>query len=935
MHTSKDNYLINTLRFVFAKEATQIYGAILPESLTSPEMKETKAYKTYLGFATGATPPKIARKFKKASPSKKDLNLQKKVSTKKTTRKQSIGVVLRDTPVETTSKRKEKTHPSGSDTVTKTAPSAAKIKPSVTNEGTGVKPEVPDVTEEESTKSKVESWGKDEDDNNNEHDSRSEGRLDSEHETDENESGSESDQEENEEEIGDDEEEEEDEFVKTPSNDTDKEDETKIKDKAEGDEDEEMDYTTSQLYDDVDIRLNEPVNTDKGFIQKEGTDAEKLNVQQGNKNPEISQVIEDAHVTLSTVAKKTEVLVTSSSHSFELVAKFLNFSDIPYTDAEIVSPIDVHVHHEVPSKQTPTLFTVHVSVITESSLIYSTVISQSIPSFTPPPPQSTPTPPPTTEATNLPSALLDFASVFQFNDRVSALEKDVFELKKDDPFKTQVTAQVDEHLDARLGATRDEFMNYLSASITAQITEQVKIKLPQILPEEESSQPQSSYEAAASLTKFKLKKILIDKMDKSESYLAAPEHRDCYNGLIKSYDLDKSLYSTYDKVYSLKRIRKDKDKDEDPSAGSDRGLKKRKTSKDAEPTKGPKAKESQSGSSKGAQSQSKSSRKSVQLEEPEFEVADSDMPQDQEENPGNDDEEPKRKTPQQGPTQSWLMTLASSADKPLKTFDKLISTPIDFSAYIMNGLKITNLTQETLLGPAFRLLKGTRTNFAELKYDFEECYKALSEKLNWNNPEGGDYPFDLTKPLPLIMNGNRQNDKGRSGISHWREQRKTFYAYAQGLESSHDVYSTKRILAVTRVEVMRKHGYGYLKEIVVRRADNDLYKFKEGDFPRLCINDIEDMLLLKRVVDLQLAVESYQKKINVTKPETTRPRIRKKDPYTPYHPQGFIYVDTLGRNRLMRSDELYKFSDGTLTRLQTSLDDIIKNIQMKYLPKRR
>ncbi|GJV02901.1 hypothetical protein Tco_1336470 [Tanacetum coccineum] len=58
MHTSKDDYLINTLRFVSAKEETQIYGAILPESLISPEMKETKSYKTYLGFAIGATPPK-------------------------------------------------------------------------------------------------------------------------------------------------------------------------------------------------------------------------------------------------------------------------------------------------------------------------------------------------------------------------------------------------------------------------------------------------------------------------------------------------------------------------------------------------------------------------------------------------------------------------------------------------------------------------------------------------------------------------------------------------------------------------------------------------------------------------------------------------------------------------------------------------------------
>ncbi|GJW32606.1 hypothetical protein Tco_0052638 [Tanacetum coccineum] len=43
---------------------------------------------------------------------------------------------------------------------------------------------------------------------------------------------------------------------------------------------------------------------------------------------------------------------------------------------------------------------------------------------------------------------------------------------------------------------------------------------------------------------------------------------------------------------------------------------------------------------------------------------------------------------------------------------------------------------------------------------------------------------------------------------------------------------------------MWKHGYGYLEEIVVRRVDNALYIFKEGDFPRLQINDIEDMLIL-------------------------------------------------------------------------------------------
>ncbi|GKF32442.1 hypothetical protein Tco_0102240, partial [Tanacetum coccineum] len=63
-------------------------------------------------------------------------------------------------------------------------------------------------------------------------------------------------------------------------------------------------------------------------------------------------------------------------------------------------------------------------------------------------------------------------------------------------------------------------------------------------------------------------------------------------------------------VYSLKRGRKDKDKNEDPSAGSDRGLKKRKISKYAEPTIGQKKKDSTSGTSKGTKSQLKSSGKS-------------------------------------------------------------------------------------------------------------------------------------------------------------------------------------------------------------------------------------------------------------------------------------------------------------------------------------
>nr|GEW92347.1 hypothetical protein [Tanacetum cinerariifolium] len=44
----------------------------------------------------------------------------------------------------------------------------------------------------------------------------------------------------------------------------------------------------------------------------------------------------------------------------------------------------------------------------------------------------------------------------------------------------------------------------------------------------------------------------------------------------------------------------------------------------------------------------------------------------------------------------------------------------------------------------------------ELEYHLEECYKAVTNQLDWNNPEGYEYPFDLSKPLPLIEAQSRQ-----------------------------------------------------------------------------------------------------------------------------------------------------------------------------------
>nr|GEU53923.1 hypothetical protein [Tanacetum cinerariifolium] len=96
-------------------------------------------------------------------------------------------------------------------------------------------------------------------------------------------------------------------------------------------------------------------------------------------------------------------------------------------------------------------------------------------------------------------------------------------------------------------------------------------------------------------------------------------------------------------------------------------------------------------------------------------------------------------------------------------------------------------------------------------------------------------------------------------------------------------------------------------------------------FQRLSKNVHKKHRYPKGVEDLQLGVESYQKKLNLTKPDTYRFDLKRKEVYTTYsNPRGFIYQNKGKQNRLMRIDELHKFSDGTLNDVRTALDDRLK-----------
>ncbi|GKA84035.1 hypothetical protein Tco_0805630, partial [Tanacetum coccineum] len=464
-------------------------------------------------------------------------------------------------------------------------------------------------------------------------------------------------------------------------------------------------------------------------------------------------------------------------------------------------------------------------------------------------------------------------------------------------------------------AENDEFLKQIDSNIKNIIKDQVKAQVSKIMPKvknyvtetlrakilaRSSNQPQSSYATATSLTEFELKKILIDKIEENKSMNRSDGGRN------------------------------DQDKDEEPSAGSNRGSKRRRSGKE-ESSKETTQKESKStSSSKGAtRSSPKSSGKSTQEEEHDPRVDNLEEPFHQEFDTGNDDVTPVKEvidvderlwnpSGSQTPDREWNQTKMVD-DRPPQQWMTKRPYPHDLSKplpLILDARGHLTIPYDHFINNDLEYLKGVSssrkytTSITKIKAADYGHIKWIEDKI----------PRSTWSKAQVVYDKHAY-----WGTYHYGPKCQRFYGYATNMETSKDVYSKHRIIAVTSLKIMEFFGYKHLEEITVRRQDDKLYKFREGNFKRL-----------QRVEDLQLAVKSYQKKINLTKPDTYRSDISKKTPYTAYRDiQSIIYQDDMNRNCLMRTDELHKFSDGTLNHVCTSLNDIATGIQMKYLPKRK
>nr|GEX35235.1 hypothetical protein [Tanacetum cinerariifolium] len=253
---------------------------------------------------------------------------------------------------------------------------------------------------------------------------------------------------------------------------------------------------------------------------------------------------------------------------------------------------------------------------------------------------------------------------------------------------------------------------------------------------------------------------------------------------------------------------------EGPSAGSDRGSKRRREGEEHESASTPSepATRSASRSTTRTQSRQMSASESAFAEEPVHTTCQIDEPPHSVFETGAEDQpivqtsqhpewfsQPRKPpTPDrdwnktlaaiQESAQTWISDLAKQADSR-SSFNELLDTPIDFSNFIMNRLCVDTLTLELLAGPTFELMRGSCTSLTELEYHLEE-------------------------PLPLIP-----DNRGRRVIpfEHFINNDLEYLRGGASLTGGGNVSSS---IGVILEEKGKEHGFDSKKDEVVPKVED-------------------------------------------------------------------------------------------------------------------
>nr|GEV40948.1 retrovirus-related Pol polyprotein from transposon TNT 1-94 [Tanacetum cinerariifolium] len=797
------------------------FGVMLPVEVTNEDIENSEAYKEYYAIASGAAPPKTKESVRKTKSSDTTITPPTLAGTRlSTTAKgkqptkssKAKGLIVLSkvamTEVEqmklATKRSLQQTH-------------ISQASRSGVDKGTGIIPGVPDVPTDESDEEI--SWKSSDEEDDDKVDERNDDQEDDDDQDDDDQDDNDDDDDQDINNDGDDfvhpklsihEEEAKDEesfdpVVQTPEKSDDEDnDDARLGLNVSGEEGHDAEDDDEELYRDVNINL-------------EGRDVQMTDVH-------TTQEYKDTHVTLTLVNPDGQQ--KSSSVSSQFVTSMLN----PSPDAGIDSLFKTTPLGRYSSLDYNCTSNIDCTNFSSSNHSYHSQIPQA------------PTPPKTAPSTLL-QDLPNFGSLFRSDHHLKTLEASFSEFVQTNQFAGAVSSIlriVERYMDQQMNeavevdvqiqsdrlrdeaqAENEEFLKNLDENIQKIIKDQVK------------EQVKTSYAVAAGLSEMELKKILIEQMESNKSIHRSDEQRNLYKALVDAYESDKIILDTYGDTVTLKRRHDDVDKNEEPSVGSDRG---------------PRDEEKEKSLSQQALQNKKLPRPLASL------LKGPNLIKRLQASLHQQRSQCKQLKIWKSPhikSLKHITNIAKKADSH-SSFNELMDTPVDFSAFLMNRLKVDTLTPELLAGLTYELMKRSCKSLVELKFFLEEVYKATTDQLDWNNPEGQRYLHNLLKPLPLIP-----NFRGRRVIpfDHFINND---LEYLRGGASSRKL---------TNLTVEERFAFNVSLRMFTR-----------------------SIVIQRHVEDLQLGVKSYQKKLNLTKPDTYHSDLKRKKAYTAYsNPRGFIY----------------------------------------------
>ncbi|GJU06234.1 hypothetical protein Tco_1122664 [Tanacetum coccineum] len=307
------------------------------------------------------------------------------------------------------------------------------------------------------------------------------------------------------------------------------------------------------------------------------------------------------------------------------------------------------------------------------------------------------------------------------------------------------------------------------------------------------------------------------------------------------------------------------------------------------------------------------------------------------------------------PENNWANVYTTMYQDPKE--NKLQRKTGDIGSFIKWFCKRTGknkLFKADLEGPTFNLVEAFHNNSVALQFQMDECHKLLTDNVDLVNPEGHQILRNVYEPLPLggpqsqlkaarylnfgleelvqylwVESERDYNISAAYGITHWWFSRKEFYINKHREPSDRDIFYKEYKISEKDFKNLHPNDFEDLFLLHLQDKLNHLPKSDKVNLHTAVNIWIRNIVIRKGVEDLQLGVESYQTKLNLEQPNWDASDFLFKEDYTIVNkPIVVIYRDRDDNKKMMRIDEVHKFSDGTLMRIRDKLDFTVKDLRL-------